>query len=689
MRATDYAAFSKAAYSEYLTKDLADRGAAIRKTLDEWGVDKDWHMVGNPLFSNSEFVTFINIKSSPHQAVISARGTDPTNVADLAADVDIAISKNITGALKKRVQKMVAIAQILTGEQQFTHPENGVVVGVPKDAFFKDDIVFTGHSLGGAVAAAAALQYDSKAVVYNMGSSPMQFLERRPKRNYDNVLHFTTNSVKDGVLDPVSVSQYVDRAGTGVHTVRYKMSQSKQNQSLMQNHSIDSFKRDPADHTVNGYDALYDEAIHALRQPYQTSKTGETNERKYITPDMAGAAERGRQVAAERARQEAEERARRQAAAAAAAARAQASHDWSQAHFWGSILGGLAMVVAAVATGGLSLGPTAALLATTTGIVGAATVVATTIGDDVVNYDKKTTTELILDGVGVGAVGLGAAAQGLAIGARLARGALAGYELVEGGVNAAEAGVNAAEAGVNAAEGIEAGVDAGVEMANLEGVGQEAADMEELWEARNNVAHGDEMEMEQFLNDEELEELLRKQNNAVPPDEAVQVNDDLFVDENDQLNRQQIFRDDEVMKAKIMQGHKLMAGGRAAIAASEVIGKVRKGEDTQDSQAESKRRRIGDLDPHNGSGSTPSQPPGSHMDKNERMQFVSDDVATERSLGYNNNTENVDNAPTRQLEVIHKSLMFGKGIDITTQIPLVTAAKGNYLRHLAQRSAMY
>lgn len=711
MRATDYAAFSKAAYSEYSTKDLSDRAAAVRKTLDEWGVDKGWHMVGNPLFSNSEFTTFINIESSPHQVVISARGTDPTNIRDLAADVDIATASNQTGDLKRRVQKMVTIARILTGEQQFPHPEENVLVGFPKDGFFKDDIVFTGHSLGGAVAAAAALQYDAKAVVYNMGSSPAQYLNSRPKRNYDNVLHFTTNSVKDGILDPVSVAQYADRAGTGVHTIRYKMPESKQGQSLVQNHSIDSFHRDPADRSMDHYDAVYDEAVHLLRRPYQVSQseTGETGERQYNEPDLAGSAERGRQeAAAERARREAEERAKRQAAAAARAA-AEKSHDWSLAHFWGSIAGAVAMTVAAVATvvTGGALGPLAAAAVAGTGILGAASTITTTIGDDIVNYDKKTTGELILDGIGVAAVGAGAAVQGVAVGSRIA-GAVSGYQLVQAGVDAAEGvnvGVNAAEAGVNAAEGVEAGVNAAegvaageVELADM--AGQEAADLNEFAGMGNEVAPGEDIPMEEFWNNEELAQMEAEQNQGnqaggndlaeIQADERQPLLNDPEVDQiGANRNQQQILRDNELMVAKMKQGQKLMAGGRAAIAASEVIGKVREHEDQQDILANRKRRRIGDLDPHNGSGNTPSHAPGSHMDESERMRFVSDETTNERSLGYNNNKTEVDDVPSKLLQFVHKSLMAGKGVDITTQIPMVTAARGNYLRHLAEVSAMF
>jgi hypothetical protein len=358
---------------------------------------------------------------------------------------------------------------------------------------------------------------------------------------------------------------------------------------------------------------------------------------------------------------------------------------------------------------GGTLGPVAAALVAGTGALGAAAAATTTIGDDVVNYDKKTTGELILDGIGVGALGLGAAVQGVAVGSRIV-GAVSGYRLVQAGVDAAEGvnvGVNAAEAGVNAAEGVNVGVNAAEAGANAaEGVaagevelvdmaGNEAADLNEFAGMGNEVAPGEDIPMEEFYNNEELAEMERR--GEIPPEEQQPLirreEQQLNYNEGDQVganrNQQQVLRDDELMHAKLKQGSKSMAGGRAAIAISEVIGKVREGENEQDIQAGRKRRRIGDLDPHNGSGNTPSHAPGSHMDESERMRFVSDETATERSLGYNNNSKEVDDAPSKLLQFVHKSLMAGKGVDITTQIPMVTAARGNYLRHLAEVSAMY
>jgi hypothetical protein len=205
-------------------------------------------------------------------------------------------------------------------------------------------------------------------------------------------------------------------------------------------------------------------------------------------------------------------------------------------------------------------------------------------------------------------------------------------------------------------------------------------------------------------------------------------------------NQQQILRNDELMKTKIAQGGKLVAGGHIVLGASEAIRSTRDDEDEQDYEANSKHRRIDDLDPqngsgdskhrriddldpsngfadskhrriddldpyngsgdskrrrvdivdpHNGSGNTPSHAPGSHMDESERMRFVSDDATVEQSLGYKNNSIEVGDAPSKLLQFAHKSLMAGLGVDISTQIPMVTAARGNFLRHLAEVSAMY
>ena len=52
LSATDYAAFSAAAYSEYSLKDLNDRAAATKNRLKGWGVGEGWHIIENPVFAN-------------------------------------------------------------------------------------------------------------------------------------------------------------------------------------------------------------------------------------------------------------------------------------------------------------------------------------------------------------------------------------------------------------------------------------------------------------------------------------------------------------------------------------------------------------------------------------------------------------------------------------------------------------
>lgn len=734
LSATDYAAFSAAAYSEYSLKDLNDRAAATRNRLKGWGVGEGWHIIENPVFANETFTTFINTDTMPHRVVISARGTDPKNVGDLASDVDIASNKNTTGGLQRRVDMVRTAARILTGQQRFPVGKAGNTVGMPVDLFMAEDIIFTGHSLGGAIAAQAALQSDMRAVVYNMGSSPFAQIDRTRNnttpRNYDNVVHFTTNRVKDNVLDPVSVSQYADRPGSGIHTISYKVADSVRSLNPITNHSIDMFKRSPSDAPeTGGHDILYDEAVHTLKHSYKyndrgggspNSNDGSDRNRVYADPDIGTVLKNG---IIQRMKQQAIALAKAKAAQAAAAAKKRSEHDsgWSWAHIIGGIAGvalligvglvtgGFALAGAgaaagifgtgaatAAAAGSFALSAAATTAATAISAVGAATIAVTTIGDDIANWNEKSVGELILDGVGIAALGVGAAIEGVAAARNAYNIGKTGYSLIRGAEGLDEAIELGLEANLFAEAGAE--VAQGEDLLNLSKLGMNPAgeiEMQtvvtgELGEAGEaGFLGGEAGEFEGEADDllEIFDDVEGAQDVPYDPNEPLDLPDPYG--DADQtvghVRKARMTRDLENMVARSNQGKKLSAIGASAVAYSEGIGLKRKGEDDQDNEA--RKRRPGDRGyPGRDPNKAPSAPPGTHMDHSERVSFVSHEDVTPR---FNHSNEDVDDVPTAQLQFASKSLMSGRGVDITTQIPMVTAAKGNYLRKLAEVSSMF
>lgn len=766
LSATDYAAFSAAAYSEYGLKDLNDRAAATRNRLKEWGVGEGWHMIENPMFANETFTTFINTDTMPHRVVIAARGTDPKNVGDLASDLDIASNKNTTGALQRRVDMVNTAARILTGEQRFIHRKTGDDIGMPVDLFMPEDVIFTGHSLGGAIAAQAALQSDKKAVVYNMGSSPFAQIDRARNntkpRDYDNVVHFTTNRVKDNVLDPVSVSQYADKPGSGIHTISYKVADSARSLNPLTNHSIDMFKRRPSDSPeTGGHDILYDEAVHSLKHSYKYndrstsspySNDGSDRNRVYDDPDIGTILKNG---IIQRIKQQAIALAKAKAAQAAAAAKRKAEHDsgWSLAHIIGGIAGAVFMGIAMVVTGGVAglgmaaaagvlstgaaatvggglaaagittaagsfvLSTTAATVLGTLSATGAAMAAVTTIGDDVANWNEKSTSELLLDGFGVAALGVGSVLEGIAVAnaANAARTAIVAGEIatniaedVAEGSSLLRTGAEGGEMIGDLAEG-EQGVEQGIEMAEMGGENVGEGDFVENggeFDNEPNYAPNEEeggMEMEEYDNGAEDDEFFtpnEDEDEFFTPNEddellddrervSLSQDDDFVLDDDDPAsirNKQRQQADRDLFNKRVNRARKLEFAGRTSLEVSAGVKKVREDEDEQDRQAR-KRQRRDPSDPNRGSGTTPSHKPGEHMDESERLTFVNHEDVPHHNAS--RNTEDVGDVPTSQLQFASKSLMSGRGVDITTQIPMVTAAKGNFLRKMAEVSTMF
>ena len=134
--------------------------------------------------------------------IIAFRGTDKENYKDILADFGIAFGK-----LKQ------------TGRYMDSESLLRRVISL----YGKDNIILTGHSLGGAIASQLSSDYQIPAITFNTGSSPLD------TQSHPFKTEFTTNDPLKGVIDPLSVSSYVfndgkniiveQKEGENVHTI--------------------------------------------------------------------------------------------------------------------------------------------------------------------------------------------------------------------------------------------------------------------------------------------------------------------------------------------------------------------------------------------------------------------------------------------------------------------------------------
>ena len=172
----EYAVLSKAAYDVYYGDvDLAN------KELEAYGlpykIDEE--------HSDRNSVTIVKPDGS---AVISYRGTDFTNVADLLADFQILMGVHSNPLMQQQnAMNRFEDASVKYEKVEAKH-------GQPK---------LTGHSLGGAQALHVARKYGGDAVVFNPGSSPFAEPFHTLLSNDKPQTIFTTGD------DPISYSSYM------------------------------------------------------------------------------------------------------------------------------------------------------------------------------------------------------------------------------------------------------------------------------------------------------------------------------------------------------------------------------------------------------------------------------------------------------------------------------------------------
>ncbi len=121
-----------------------------------------------------------------NKVVIAAKGTDLGNtkgmrMSDLKEDLHIVLNKPETMGrlkeIKRETRKLIK-------------------------SYGKNNVIITGHSLGGYITADISKDLEIKGIAFNIGSSPKKLL---PTFN-DKLTHYTTNNLSGKIIDPLSMT---------------------------------------------------------------------------------------------------------------------------------------------------------------------------------------------------------------------------------------------------------------------------------------------------------------------------------------------------------------------------------------------------------------------------------------------------------------------------------------------------
>ena len=135
-------------------------------------------------YSNNDVMTVKDKYSSI--VIISIRGTD---------------IKNITN---NRIRDLVQDYGILAGDDDAVTRTKKLISLVEKviSKFGKNNVILTGHSLGGFIACRISDLLNVRVIAFNIGSSLLDGKERDNK----NIIHYTTNNPLKGIIDIASIS---------------------------------------------------------------------------------------------------------------------------------------------------------------------------------------------------------------------------------------------------------------------------------------------------------------------------------------------------------------------------------------------------------------------------------------------------------------------------------------------------
>lgn len=160
------------------------------KRMKKYGFN-DW--IQDTELSNPDVAILYNPKTK--EMVSSITGSRFTSrkhaLRDIKSDVGIALGLSRLGSRTRNVKSIVKKAQ----------------------SKYKDyDVTLSGHSLGAKTAQNISKSLGIPAVAFNIGSSPLGAVTDKIAKFFgadhkkSNVIHYTTNSLKNKTIDPLSVS---------------------------------------------------------------------------------------------------------------------------------------------------------------------------------------------------------------------------------------------------------------------------------------------------------------------------------------------------------------------------------------------------------------------------------------------------------------------------------------------------
>jgi len=165
----DYAVLNQATYSNN-----------ARQVLDEYNEGDNYKIM-------KEETNYLVVRDTrTNKVVIVAKGTDLGNTKgmkyqDLKEDLHIVLNKPETMGrlreIKDETKKLIK-------------------------AYGKNNVIISGHSLGGYITADISKELGIKGVAFNIGSSPKKLT---PTFN-NNLTHYTTNNLSEKIIDPLSMT---------------------------------------------------------------------------------------------------------------------------------------------------------------------------------------------------------------------------------------------------------------------------------------------------------------------------------------------------------------------------------------------------------------------------------------------------------------------------------------------------
>jgi hypothetical protein len=163
---------------------MKDKQAVLNKS----GLNKEYKII--PEFTNRDITTFFDVDCK--NVIMVVRGTDDKDIlgmkySDLYTDAHLALG-------------------ILNRTKRYRESER---MFLKLRARYGDTVILSGHSLGGRISGGLSQKYHCPAIIFNQGSSPLDSTYNKGANPYTT--HYTTNSIKNITIDPLSVSSILSK----------------------------------------------------------------------------------------------------------------------------------------------------------------------------------------------------------------------------------------------------------------------------------------------------------------------------------------------------------------------------------------------------------------------------------------------------------------------------------------------